>query len=233
MKTNLVIPGEPAKTLRVQDRNITRAEIDEIVALIRTFRESVGNNVDIALDLNFNLTMDGCIALARALEQYDLMWLEIDNYDVDALLTIKHSINIPVCSGENLYLMRGYNPFLECHAMDFCMLDVPWNGFTEGRKIAALANMYDINIAPHNYYSHLSTFMSAHIAASIPNFKIMEIDVDAPPWRDDFFTDIPQIENGHMLLPQKAGVGTSLNEAEMQKHPWSQNKSSKSNQARM
>ena len=104
--------------------------------------------------------------------------------------------------------------------MDFAMVDVPWNGLTESRKIAALAEMHEINIAPHNYYSHLSTIMSAHLCASVPNVKIMETDVDSPPWRDDIVTELPDIRDGYLFLPKGPGLGTKLNEKEIAKHPW-------------
>jgi L-alanine-DL-glutamate epimerase-like enolase superfamily enzyme len=52
-------------------------------------------------------------------------------------------------------------------------------------KIAAMAEAYEVNCAPHNFYGHMSTLMSAHFCAAIPNFRIMEIDIDDVPWKDD------------------------------------------------
>jgi len=170
--------------------------------------------------LNFNFKTEGFIRIARAVEPYNLLWLEIDTYDPEALLQIKQSTKVPICSGENLYLCRGYKPFLELHSMDVAMVDVPWNGFTESRRIAALADMYEIPIAPHNYYSHLSTLMSAHLCASVPNVKIMETDVDSAPWRDDIITELPDIKDGYLNLPKGPGLGAELNEKEIAKHPW-------------
>ena len=66
--------------------------------------------------------------------------------------------------------------------MDVAMIDVPWNGFTASKKIADLAAIYEVNIAPHNYYSHLATLMSAHLCAVAQNVRIMEIDIDDVPW---------------------------------------------------
>jgi len=127
---------------------------------------------------------------------------------------------LPICSAENMYTMKGYQPYLEKHAMDFCMIDLPWNGFSESRRIAALADMYEIMVAPHNYYSHLSTFISAHFCALVPNLKIMETDVDSVPWRDDITTELPDIRDGYLYLPKKPGIGVELNEKEIAKHPW-------------
>jgi len=220
LKTNMVVPGEPAHVIWTTDGNIDSTIVAAVERLISTFREAVGNEVDICLDLNFNFKTEGFIRIAKAVEPYNLMWLEVDTYDPEALLQIKQSTKVPICSGENLYTSRGYKPFLELHSMDVAMVDVPWNGFTESRRIAALADIYEIMIAPHNYYSHLSTLMSAHLCASVPNVKIMEIDVDSAPWRDDIITEPPDIKDGYLNLPKKPGLGAELNEKEIAKHPW-------------
>jgi len=220
LKTNMVVPGDPARVIGTTDGNIDNTIVSAVERLISTFREAVGDKVDIALDLNFNFKTEGFIRIARAVEPYNLMWVETDTYDPEALLQIKQSTKVPICSGENLYLCRGYKPFLELHSMDIAMVDVPWNGFTESRRIAALADMYEIMIAPHNYYSHLSTLMSAHLCASVPNVKIMETDVDSAPWRDDIITELPDIKDGYLNLPKKPGIGAELNEKEIAKHPW-------------
>ena len=87
-------------------------------------------------------------------------------------------------------------------------------------RVAALADMYETMMAPHNYYSHLSTFMNAHLCAVIPNLKILETDFDSVPWRDDIITELPDIKNGYLGLPKKPGLGAELNEKEIAKHPW-------------
>ena len=220
LKTNIIIPGERPRMFRVFNQNLDHSTLKAIDRLISTFRQAVGDEVGICLDLNFNFKTEGFIQVAKIVEPYNLMWLEIDIYDPDALLQIKQSTKVPICSAENLYTMKGYQPYLERHAMDVCMVDLPWNGYSESRRIAALADMYEIMVAPHNYYSHLSTFMSAHLCASVPNIKIMETDVDSVPWRDDIITELPEIKDGYLSLPQKPGIGAELNEKEIAKHPW-------------
>jgi len=221
LKTNILVPGEkPRMMLRGPDQNVDHETLKAIDRLMHTFRKAVGDEVDLCLDLNFNFKTEGFIQVARVVEPYNLMWLELDIYDPEALLQIKQSSKVPICSAENLYTMKGYQPYLARHAMDFCMIDLPWNGFIESRRIAALADMYETLVAPHNYYSHLSTFMSAHLCASVPNVKIMETDVDSVPWRDDIITELPDIKNGYMNLPRKPGLGAELNEKEIARHPW-------------
>ena len=220
LKTNIVIPGARPRMIRTFDQNIDRSILKAIDKLISTFRKAVGDEVDICLDLNFNFKTEGFIQVARVVEPYNLMWLEMDIYDPDALLQVKQSTRVPVCSAECLYTMKGYKPYLEKYAMDICMIDLPWNGYVESRRIAALADMYEIMVAPHNYYSHLSTFMSAQLCASVPNIKIMETDVDSVPWRDDIITELPDIRDGYLILSKKPGIGAELNEKEIAKHPW-------------
>jgi L-alanine-DL-glutamate epimerase-like enolase superfamily enzyme len=103
--------------------------------------------------------------------------------------------------------------------MDVAIIDGPWNGIWQALKIAAMAEAYEINVAPHNFYGHLSTLMSAHLCAAIPNFRIMEIDIDDVPWKDDIVTYAPEIEDGHLLVPSGPGWGTELNEAAIRAHP--------------
>ena len=75
-------------------------------------------------------------------------------------------------------------------------------------------------VAPHNYYSHLATLISAHFCAVIPNMRILEVDVDDVPWKDELVTTVPQIEEGYMSLPATPGWGADLNEEVLRAHPW-------------
>jgi L-alanine-DL-glutamate epimerase-like enolase superfamily enzyme len=229
LKTNILLPGEPASVYgpgfgggdaNGYDLTLSPALLRHIVALIGTFREAVGPDIDIALDLNFNFKTEGFARIAKALEPFDLLWLEIDTYEPAALAWIKQSTTTRICSGENLYTARAYRPLLDLQAMDVAMIDVPWNGFTASKKIADLAATYEVNIAPHNYYSHLATLMSAHLCAVATNVRIMEIDIDEPPWKDDLITEPVAIRDGHLTIPTRPGWGADLNEKEIAKHPW-------------
>ena len=106
------------------------------------------------------------------------------------------------------------------------MIDIPWNGFVQSKKIGDLAQVHDLNIAPHNYYSHLSSFISASLCAVLPNVRIMEIDVDDVPWKDELVTVQPNIESGYMKTPSGPGWGTELNEKVAKKYAWTGNKAS-------
>jgi L-alanine-DL-glutamate epimerase-like enolase superfamily enzyme len=104
------------------------------------------------------------------------------------------------------------------------MIDVPWMGFSQSKKVGDLAEVFQLNVAPHNYYSHLSTFISANLCAALPNVRIMETDVDCVPWRDDMFTKLPEIEKGYMRIPDGPGWGTDLNEEAIKERLWDPDK---------
>ncbi|MCS6780557.1 MAG: mandelate racemase/muconate lactonizing enzyme family protein, partial [Geminicoccaceae bacterium] len=96
--------------------------------------------------------------------------------------------------------------------------DVPWNGILEAMKIASMCEAFEVNCAPHNFYGNLSTMMSAHFCAAIPNFRIMEIDIDDVPWKDEVVTP-PRIEQGHLILGDAPGWGVEVDEAAIRRHP--------------
>jgi galactonate dehydratase len=228
LKTNIVVPGE---TPEVQfdgfgagpgttDQVVTTRLLRHIEELIGTFRDAVGPEVDINLDLNFNFKPDGAKRIARVLEQFDLLWLEVDMYSPEGIREIKESTTTGICTGENLFYMREYLPYFELRAADIFMIDVPWNGFSQAKKVGDLAEAYQFNVAPHNYYSHLATFIGASLCGVLPNIRIMEIDVDDVPWKDDLTTSNPQIVDGNMTVPTAPGWGTDLNEEVARAHPW-------------
>ncbi len=157
--------------------------------------------------------------MARSMEPYDLYWVEIDTRSPKALRYIRRGTSIPVASGECLFGRRDYKPYFDHESMDVAIIDTPWNGVAESLKIASLADIHEVNIAPHNFYGHLATMMNAHFCAVAPNFRIMEIDLDTVPWHDDLVTVQPSIEGGYLTLPTGAGWGTEINEEAVRAHP--------------
>jgi L-alanine-DL-glutamate epimerase-like enolase superfamily enzyme len=228
LKTNIAILGDNPhiympgffKSAGGPELNAERTILNSIDQWIGSMRRAVGPDIEIALDLNFNFKSDGYIKIGRMLEQYDLSWLEIDSYDPDALRQIKDSINIPITSCENLYGVRQYRPFFVKHAMDTAAIDVIWNGFLESKRIAEMAELYEMNICPHNYNGHLSTLISMHLCAVVPNLRIAELDVDDVPWRDELFTALPKVENGVFNLSSAPGWGADVDEQALARYRW-------------
>jgi galactonate dehydratase len=224
-KTNIVVPGEEPSVLMPgfgEGGGTLRAEeiAGSLVALLEAFARGTGGKARPIVDLNFNLEPEGCLRVARALEPFDLLWLEVDLFDPAALAIVRQRAPMPVCSGENLYGARGFRPYLEAAALDVASVDVIWNGFHQAKKIADLAETFEVNCAPHNYYSHLATFIAAQWCAAIPNARILEYDADDVPWRDELVTDVPEIAGGALGIPVGPGWGVEVVEDVLRKHPW-------------
>ena len=227
LKTNVLLLGDQprghvpgfARGAGFPELNADRHVLDAVRAELAAFREGAGPAMDILVDLNFNYKTEGFRKMARAMEPYDLFWVEMDTRDPKALAHVRRRIDIPVASCECLFGRRDYRPFFEQQAVDVAIVDTPWNGVGESLKIAAMADAYEINVAPHNFYGHLATMMNAHWSAVVPNLRIMEFDVDMVPWQNDLVTVVPEIEDGHLRLPTGPGWGTEVNEEAVRAHP--------------
>ncbi len=224
-KTNIVVPGEQPAVLMPGfgsgGGSLQAGEIAEaLVKLLESFRTGTGDKARPIVDLNFNLEPEGCLHVAKALEPFDLLWLELDLFDPGALGAVRARAPMPICSGENLYGARQFRPFLEAAGLDVASVDVIWNGFHQSKKIADLAETFEVNCAPHNYYSHLATFIGAQWCAAIPNARILEIDVDDVPWREELVTATPEIAEGELRIPSGPGWGADVVEDVLAEHPW-------------
>ena len=144
------------------------------------------------------------------------MWLEepVPPENVDAMREVKRATRTPICAEENLYLRWGFRDLIEKQAVDVIMPDIPkCCGLSEGRKIATMAEVYYIPLAPHNVCGPLGTIASCHVCATVPNFLVLEWHwVDRPAWHELVCADPPLIQNGHIRLPDGPGLGVELNE---------------------
>ena len=143
------------------------------------------------------------------------------SYRIPALApSARHVTITPIGSLETILGRRNLKPYLENHTVDVAIIDVPWNGFSQAVQIGRMAECYEINIAPHNYYSHLADLHSLHLCAVLPNVRIMEIDIDDVPWKAELVTRPPQIRDGHIWLTDAPGWGADINEDVLRAHPW-------------
>jgi len=186
---------------------------------LSVIREAIGPETGLMLDTNFHFRTEGYLRIAEMAAPLGLQWLEIDTHDPASLALIRRQAPCPVASCETLHGRRDFRPYLEHYAMDVAIVDVPWNGLGESVKIAAMADAWEVNCAPHNFYGHLCSYISAHFCAAIPNFRIMEIDLDSTPWRDEFVSHPPVIEDGCFVLPDRPGWGCEVDEAAVRRRP--------------
>jgi len=201
------------------ERNVDRHVLRNLRMHLEAIREGAGPDVDLLLDLNFNASTEGYLKILRAIRDLDMFWIEIDSYSPEALGLIRRQSPHPISSCETLLGIRDFLPYFREQSMDVAIIDTPWNGVWQSMKIANLAEAHEVNVAPHNFYGHLCTMMNAHFAASVPNLRIMETDIDRLDWDHELFTHVPEFKDGHLIMPSRPGWGTEPVEEAIRAHP--------------
>jgi galactonate dehydratase len=204
--------GHPELNLPEQ---VLAALVDQLTAL----REGAGPGVRLMVDVNFNYKPEGLRRIARRLEPFDLLWLEMDLYEPQALAMIRQSTATPIASLETILGRRALRPYLDAHCADVAIIDPQYNGVVEAVRMAALADAYEVNVASHNFSGPLAALISAHYGAVVPNFRIMEHDIDEVPWKPKLLSHPPRIENGELVLPTGPGWGSEVDEDMLRAHP--------------
>ncbi len=219
LKTNLLVPGLAAGLPTTLDGAIDQSRIDAAVTFVSALRDRVGPSMGILFDVGQEYRMGGIVRLARALEPFNLYWLEAEGFDPDALLSARRQTRTRLCHGEALIRREQFRPFLERHVTDVVMIETLANGLSEARRICELAAHYDTMFSPHNYMSPLATLINAHLCAAMPNFEIFEIDMDDVPWKWDLIDQKLEIVDGELVVPDRSGLGANIVEEVVASHP--------------
>ena len=215
----LLNPGFLAQQLELErsvDEPLLRAMAEQAAAL----REGLGPDAGLMLDVNFAFRPAALRRIVRALEPSRLAWLEADLHDPEGLASVRAAAAMPIASLETLYGRRSYRPYLQAQAVDVAVVDVPWNGFAEAVRIASLAEAFEVNVAPHNFYGPLADLMSAHFCAVAGNVEIMEIEADDVPWKAALLTRAPRVLEGRFVVPTSPGWGADPDVRALAEHPW-------------
>jgi galactonate dehydratase len=204
------------------DGATARPAMEEGVARVAAVREAVGPDVDVLIELGFGLDWSATVQFARRIEPYNAFWIEAPLLwdDAQELARLRQAIPQRVASGEQLHGRRAFRDLIEQHAVDVLQPDVKWTGgIYEAKKVAAWAETYQVALAPHNNSGPVATAASAHVAATLPNFIILETPSRAPEWLEDA-TGPSLVEDGHVSLDRLAsrpGLGIDLDESKLSK----------------
>src|SRR5580692_9629915 len=227
LKTNIFLHDEAAPrgwrpgfgVPFLPELNVEKRVLRNLRTHLEAIRDGAGPDMDLLLDLNFNARTEGYLKILRAIADIDMFWIEIDSYNPEALGYIRRQSPHPISSCETLLGLREFLPYFRAQAMDVAIVDAVWNGVWQSMKIANAAEAHEVNVAPHNFYGHLASFMNLHLAAAVPNLRIMEIDVDRLDWDKELFSHEPVFEQGHLSVPDRPGWGCEPNEDAIRAHP--------------
>ena len=197
------------------NRCISNNDIAHYVDVVTAVRENLDSNTDLAIDAHWFYAPVDILKIAHAFEDLDLLWLEdpIPPENIAAMEGVTKSTRTPICTGENFYTRFGFRDLIETQAADIISPDMAKaGGLLEGRRIADLADMYYIPIAPHNIGSPVQTVANCHVMAAVPNFLVLEFHhLDDPFW-EGIINEGPLIQEGHIDVPNLPGLGVTVNE---------------------
>ncbi len=213
---------EPLESVNKElGRAITLQELRQTVKMVEAVRETVGPEIDLAIDAHGAFDITTALALGKKLAPCDLLWFEdpVPQSNLSVMAKVAQSIDIPVCTGEMLRSRFEFRELFERQAAEIIMPDVArTGGMLEMKKIAAMADTYFMLTAPHNMVGPVCTMASVHLCACIPNFLVMEYQLGDVPWIDDLISSPIPINRGYLEIPERPGLGIELNKKEVAKY---------------
>jgi len=189
---------------------------------VREYREAVGDEVDLCIEIHRELNPAQAIVLGNLIEQYRPMFYEdpVPPDNLDAMSKVAHQVKIPIATGERLLNIQEFEMLLRRDAAGYIRPDVcTVGGLTGAKKIAAIAEANYVGVIPHNPLSRVSTASCIQLAACIPNFVLQEYPVfETSPVRDIVNSPLV-LEKGHLKIPDEPGIGAELNIDILDKFP--------------
>ncbi len=218
MKTGIADPILP-----IQGDGVFHRAAEQVEAL----RNAVGEDVELAWDAHGRFTPAMSIKLARALEPYNIWFLEEPALPENArgLAQVARATSIPVATGERLFTKWAFREVLELGGAALLQPDLSHcGGVLEARAIATMAEVYFCGFAPHNPLGPVNTIVSAHVAMASPNFVALEICLYAPDWTRELLTEPLAFTDGYLELSDKPGWGVELDFELCRAHPYKPSK---------
>jgi galactonate dehydratase len=200
-------------------------KMGQAVDAVRQFRDAVGDDVDLCIEIHRRLTPAEAIVLARGIEPFRPLFYEDpilpDNFDAMGL--VAENIHIPIATGERLHTIFEFEMLLRRGAVQFVRPDVCMcGGITGAKKIAALAEANYVGVVPHNPLGPVSTAACVQLAACIPNFTIQEYPLgeDRPPKSEIVRSVVPYDGQGSLIVPDAPGIGVELAPDAAERYPY-------------
>jgi galactonate dehydratase len=194
---------------------------------VAAMREAVGESIDIMVDCHARPSPAMGLQFAHALAPYGLYFFEEPCWpeNIEGLRAIKAAAKMPIATGERVTNLADFQRLFAANALDVCQVDITHcGGLSEARRIAALAEAHRLSLAPHNPQGPVSTAASLEFGFSQPSYIICETVHGDVPWRQDVVQEGFIVEReGRIVRPNtRPGLGITINEAEVKKHPFKQ-----------
>jgi galactonate dehydratase len=195
--------------------------------IVAAVRNAVGPRVAIMLEFHGRLSAGSAIETIRALEPFAPAWCEepVVPESLDLLAEVKRSVRSPIAAGERLMTQADFYRLISLRAVDVVQMDIAHcGGILASKKIAAMAAVQDIQVAPHCSIGPIALAAALHFDASTPNFMIQEAFAEFDvPWRAALVGGWNPVHDGVLTVPNGAGLGIDIDESVIAEHPYVQN----------
>ncbi len=198
-------------------------DIARSVAFCKRIRETVGTRVDILFGTHGQFTTAGAIRLAKALEPYDPLWFEEpcppDNFLEFA--NVARQCRIPIATGERLTTKAEFSALLRTGGAAILQPALGRSGgVLETKKIAAMAEAFNAQVAPHLYAGPVEWAANIQLAANIPNLLMVETIETGGRFHQQLIGNAIRWESGYVEVPTEPGLGIQFDDALAREHPW-------------
>jgi L-alanine-DL-glutamate epimerase-like enolase superfamily enzyme len=202
---------------------LTDKGVGMMADFVATVREYVGMEVPLSADHFGHIDVNSCIRLGKGLEKYNMAWLEdmIPWQYTDLWKKITDAIDVPTLTGEDIYLKEHFIELARNHAVDLLHPDLATSGgILETKKIGDAIQEHGVGMAMHFAGTPVSCMANVHCAAATENFLVLENHSVDVPWWGDLVEGIekPIIKKGFIAVPEKPGLGVTLNEEVVKQH---------------
>jgi galactonate dehydratase len=201
-----------------------KGSVSAMIASTRRWRDIVGPDHELAVHMDGTLSTREAMEYLHGVEDLNLLWVEepIQMDDVEDWAMLRSRTTTPLATGERVLTKWGFAPYLNRHLIDFAQPDLcACGGFTETRKIAALAEANRIQVAPHGPHETAGALANFHFDAATPNFFAQEVRDYSSQFEQDLHEGlVPQITGGFCTLSDRPGLGTVLNEKVAASRPY-------------
>lgn len=202
---------------------ITQKGVETLAAQVAHVREEIGMEIPLAADHFGHCGLNSCIRLGRALEPYNLAWLEdmIPWQYADLWKRITDAVALPTCTGEDIYLKEPFVEICAKHAVDVIHPDLMTaGGILETKKIGDMAQEYGVPMALHFAGTPVACMANVHAAAATENFLALENHSFDIPWWNDLVEGVekPIVKDGFITVPDAPGLGVTLDDEVVQQH---------------
>jgi galactonate dehydratase len=205
-------------------KDLRREEAEAAVACVAAVREAVGPDIGLMIEFHGRLAAGCAIDMIRRLERFSPTWCEepVAPECLDLLAEVKRQVHAPIAAGERLYTLADFARLTHLRAADVVQMDIAHcGGILTAKKIAALAAVQDLRVAPHCSIGPVALAACLHFDISTPNFMIQEAfgEFDVP-WRDSLVRGWNPIRNGEFVLSDEPGLGLEIDEDVIAQHPY-------------